>query len=234
MKGLLAVNLQDYIFGSLDISNELILLFRILYALILGFAVGYERKMRFKEASVRTHAVVACGAGIMAVISKYAFFDSDNFDASRVASQVVSGIGFIGAGMILYKRENLHGLTTAAGIWTTAGIGMCAGAGLYVVALGATVILIAAQCILHLPLKVFKTKRYAEFKVDYVNFDGAPQKIKQLFGCAHFAKTNVKRVDGKCICTVYFITDKDYPDGFFANLINNNEFILSITKTDTI
>ena len=233
MNQLLAINLQDYIFGP-NVPSELILLVRIIYALILGFAVGYERKMRFKEASVRTHAVVACGAGIMAVFSKYAFFDSNSFDASRVASQVVSGIGFIGAGMILYKRENLHGLTTAAGIWTTAGIGMCAGAGLYIVAFGATVILVASQCVLHLPLSIFKTKHYAEFKVDYINYDGAPQKIKELFSCKRFTRANVKRVDDKCICTVYFITDKDYPDGFFANLIRDNDFLISITRTDSI
>ena len=227
-------NFSDYIFGNTGIPTEIILLIRILFAILLGFAIGYERKLRFKEASVRTHAVVACGAGIMAIISKYAFFDSASFDASRVASQVVSGIGFIGAGMILYKRENLHGLTTAAGIWTTAGIGMCAGAGLYWVALGGTALLILAQCVLHLNVKAFKTKKYAEFKVEYTDYDGASVKVKELFGCKNFIKTNVKRVNGQCVCTVYFVTDKDYADSFFAKVVNENEFILSIVKTDSI
>ena len=77
-------NFSDYIFGNTGIPTEIILLIRILFAILLGFAIGYERKLRFKEASVRTHAVVACGAGIMAIISKYAFFDSASFDASRV------------------------------------------------------------------------------------------------------------------------------------------------------
>ena len=88
---------------------------RILYAVILGFAIGFERKLRFKEAGIRTHTIVCGGSALIMVVSKYAFADSPDYDASRVAAQIVSGIGFLGAGMIIYRRQAVHGLTTAAG-----------------------------------------------------------------------------------------------------------------------
>ncbi len=86
-------------------------LLRILMAVGLGIVIGIERQLRFKVAGIRTHAVVAAGACIFMVISKYGFSDSNTFDASRIASQVVSGISFIGAGMILYRQQSVHGLT---------------------------------------------------------------------------------------------------------------------------
>lgn len=139
-------------------AEEAIYLVRILYAVALGFAIGFERKLRFKEAGIRTHTIVCAGSALIMVVSKYAFSDSPDFDASRVAAQIVSGIGFLGAGMIIYRRQAVHGLTTAAGVWATAGVGMAAGGGLYLVSAGATVILIAVQCILHLKCKLFTTK----------------------------------------------------------------------------
>ena len=103
---------------------------RILFAGLLGAAIGFERKNRNKLAGVRTHAIVALGAALMMVVSKYGFPDVDKFDASRVASQIVSGVGFLGAGIIFVKNNtSVSGLTTAAGIWATAGVGMSMGAG---------------------------------------------------------------------------------------------------------
>lgn len=86
------------------------------------------------------------------LVSKYGFFDMDGtkFDASRIAAQVVSGIGFIGAGMIFYKKQTVYGLTTAAGVWTTAGIGMATGAGMYLLSIGAALMVIFAQFIMHI------------------------------------------------------------------------------------
>ena len=132
----------------------MIYLVRILYAVVLGFAIGFERKLRFKEAGIRTHTIVCAGSALIMVVSKYAYADSPEFDASRVAAQIVSGIGFLGAGMIIYRRQAVHGLTTAAGVWATAGVGMAAGGGLYIVSVGAAAILIAIQCVLHLKCKL--------------------------------------------------------------------------------
>ena len=144
------------IFISPDVEHIL----RILFAGICGMLIGIERKNRSKEAGIRTHFVVACGAAIIMVVSKYAFFDvvskglynevEVRLDPSRVASTIASGIGFLGAGMIFVHKNTISGLTTAAGIWATSGVGMAIGAGMYSVGTASTVIIIVAQIILHL------------------------------------------------------------------------------------
>ena len=106
---------------------------RIILAGICGMIIGLERKNRSKEAGIRTHFVVACGAALMMVVSKYAFFDiickgiyegvEVRLDPSRIASTIASGIGFLGAGMIFVHKNTITGLTTAAGIWATSGVG---------------------------------------------------------------------------------------------------------------
>ena len=123
---------------------------RILFAGLLGAAIGFERKNRNKLAGVRTHAIVALGAALMMVVSKYGFSDVDKFDASRVASQIVSGVGFLGAGIIFVRNNNsVSGLTTAAGIWATAGVGMSMGAGQYFIATLSTVMILVMQVVFH-------------------------------------------------------------------------------------
>lgn len=131
------------------ISRQIEFLIRLVIACILGYLVGYERKNRDKSAGMRTHAIVAMGAALMMMLSKYAFFDIAKYDASRVAAQIVSGIGFLGAGIIFVENHTVSGLTTAAGIWATSGIGMAVGAGMYCLGIGSAVILIAVQVLLH-------------------------------------------------------------------------------------
>ena len=139
--------------------DELFYLIRITVAGICGILIGIERKNRSKEAGLRTHFVVACGAALIMVISKYAFFDviqsgaygniEVRLDPSRVASTIASGIGFLGAGMIYVHRHTVTGLTTAAGIWATSGVGMAIGSGMYTLGIGATALIVAAQYLLH-------------------------------------------------------------------------------------
>ena len=95
--------------------EQLWLALDLLLAAVLGFVIGLERKVREKEAGIRTHTIVAFGSALMMVISKYAF--GAEADSARVAAQIVAGIGFLGAGIIVYKKNVVHGLTTAAGIW---------------------------------------------------------------------------------------------------------------------
>ncbi|WP_186786893.1 MgtC/SapB family protein, partial [Oenococcus oeni] len=120
------------------------LLLRLIVAGVCGFAIGYERKSRLKEAGVRTHMIVALGAALIMIVSKYGFVDVVQLkgyvlDPSRIAAQIVSGIGFLGAGMIFVRKQAINGLTTAAGVWTTAGVGMAIGAKLYFIGVSATV-----------------------------------------------------------------------------------------------
>lgn len=132
-----------------DIAGQLELLFRTMVACMLGCLIGYERRNRDKSAGMRTHAIVCLGAALMMIVSKYCFFDVADYDASRVAAQIVSGVGFLGTGMIFKKNDVVSGLTTAAGVWTTAGIGMAIGAGAYLLGVSAGLLMIIAQIILH-------------------------------------------------------------------------------------
>ena len=112
---------------------------RLSLATMLGAVIGFEREYHAKEAGIRTHLLVALGACLFMILSVYGFdfmLDRDHvsFDPSRIASQVVTGIGLIGAGTIILQKNVVRGLTTAAGLWVTAAIGMACGVGMYVVA----------------------------------------------------------------------------------------------------
>lgn len=119
---------------------------RLCVAGLCGTVIGLEREYRVKEAGFRTHFLVAMGSALMMVVSQYGFeeflstHDGLRLDPSRIAAQVVSGIGFIGAGTIILHRQVVRGLTTAASLWATAGIGLAAGAHMYVVAAAATIL----------------------------------------------------------------------------------------------
>ena len=117
--------------------------------MILGLLIGNERKNRNKSAGLRTHAMVALGSALMMVVSKYGFADTVQGDGARLAAQVVSGVGFLGAGMIFIRNNLVNGLTTAAGIWTTAGVGLTVGAGMYTVGILSTLMMIIMQNVLH-------------------------------------------------------------------------------------
>lgn len=136
---------------QLLIESEYML--RILIASMCGCIIGFERKNRNKEAGMKTHAIVALGSALIMVISKYCFNDVATPDSGRIAAQVVSGIGFLGAGIIFVKNNVVSGLTTAAGVWATCGIGLAIGAGNYFIGVVSTVLMIILQVILH--AKVF-------------------------------------------------------------------------------
>ena len=112
----------------------------MLAAMAMGGLIGLERELRAKDAGLRTHFLVALGSALFTLVSQYGF-GADLKDSSRVAAQVVSGIGFLGAGTIIFQKNVVHGLTTAAGLWVTAAIGLSCGTGMFAVA-GATTVLV--------------------------------------------------------------------------------------------
>ena len=127
-------------------TGELIL--RLFIAALFGGLIGLEREYRAKEAGFRTHFLVALGSALFMLLSQYGFEDiltsglSVRLVPSRISAQVVSGIGFIGAGTIIFQKHIVRGLTTAAGLWVTAAIGMATGAGLFVLSLMATILVL--------------------------------------------------------------------------------------------
>lgn len=139
----------------LSVYDNLEFLIRIILSACLGALIGLERTKRQKEAGVRTHCIIGCTAAVFMILSKYAFLDlvdvsgSRGADPARIAAQVVSGISFLGAGVIFKNGVSIRGLTTAAGMWGTAAVGMAIGAGLYWVGLFEAAVLIAVQIMLH-------------------------------------------------------------------------------------
>ena len=128
-------------------SQTLDFIARIVTAALLGGAIGLEREYRDKAAGFRTHFLVALGSALFMIISAYGFQDAlvtaeHRLDVSRIAAQVVSGIGFIGAGTIIFQKNAVRGLTTAASIWVTAAIGLGCGAGLYALAITSTLLVL--------------------------------------------------------------------------------------------
>jgi putative Mg2+ transporter-C (MgtC) family protein len=135
---------------------------RMILAMACGTVIGYERSRRFKGAGLRTHVIVCCAAALLMVISKYGFSDlasttghvltgTRDADPARIAAQVVSGISFLGAGVIFKNGNTVKGLTTAAGLWATAGIGLAIGCGgsMYLIGLFTTVLIMVLQIIMH-------------------------------------------------------------------------------------
>ncbi len=132
-------------------ENTMILDFvwRLVLAALFGTIIGLDREYREKEAGFRTHFLVSLGSALMMIVSQYGFseiltHDGVSLDPSRIAAQVVSGIGFIGAGTIIFNHQIVRGLTTAASLWATAGIGLTAGAGMSWLALAATILTLVA------------------------------------------------------------------------------------------
>ena len=126
---------------AMEQMDALVISGRLLLAAALGMAIGIERTYRAKTAGVRTHFLVALGSALFMVVSRYGFGGVG--DPGRVAAQIVSGIGFLGAGTIIMQKHVIHGLTTAAGMWVAAGIGMASAAGLYTIAVVATLLALA-------------------------------------------------------------------------------------------
>ena len=132
----------------MSLKYELII--RVIVGGILGGVIGFEREKRAKEAGFRTHFLVALGSTLITVISAYGFdkvadlIPIARYDPARLAAQIVSGIGFIGAGLIIFQKNVIHGLTTAAGLWVTAALGIACGVGHYELAIITTIMVLMA------------------------------------------------------------------------------------------
>lgn len=213
--------------GNLAVIEHII---RLILALTLGFLIGLERKMRLKEAGPRTHTIVCLGASLFTLLSVGAFAGSD---PARIAAQIVPGIGFIGAGMIFYRRQAVHGLTTAAGVWTTAAIGMAVGAGWYIVSLIATALIFFIQFFMHTKFKVFHNNSIIEIKVVFIDNDGKQnQKVKELFGVKRFSKISVKKEGEDIVFNVVVSTEKQITASDIHGIIKENQNIISISLQD--
>lgn len=213
-----------------EIITQLWFLVDIAIAAFLGFLIGLERKKRFKEAGIRTHTLVCVGAALMTVISIFAF--GPEADAGRVAAQIVSGVGFLGAGIIIYRKQEIKGLTTAAGVWATAGIGMACGSRLYIIAIGATLIMIGLQLLFHLKIPPFKTKKSFSINIVFSQLDGANKKIKEIFGTDRFNHLVITRDGENIIYSATLNTDKELSSTQLDKIMKEFSFIHSVERCD--
>lgn len=152
--------LAGYLNSQFSFLQNIEFFARLVVACVCGALIGIERSRRFKEAGIRTHIIVCCASALMMIVSKYGFADltdaagimlngTKGADPARIAAQVVSGISFLGAGVIFKHGSSIKGLTTAAGLWATAGIGLTVGAGMYALGIFATVLITALQIMMH-------------------------------------------------------------------------------------
>ena len=175
---------------------ELNYMLKIIIGGILGLALGIERSRRQKEAGKATHFVVGCAATLLTCISLWFKEDGGDLgDGARIAAQVVSGVGFLGAGMIFFRRESLRGLTTAAGIWATAAIGMCVATGMLWVAIGTTTIIILVQVILHSKVIKRNNQHLLLIKLEYS--DDLKALMMDFFGIHNFHRFKVTAINEK-------------------------------------
>ncbi|MBO6068249.1 MAG: MgtC/SapB family protein [Bacteroidales bacterium] len=157
------------------------LIIRVIVGGILGGIIGFEREKRAKEAGFRTHFLVALGSTLITVISAYGFdkvadlIPIARYDPARLAAQIVSGIGFIGAGLIIFQKNVIHGLTTAAGLWVTAAIGIACGVGHYELAVITTIMVLIA---LELALAVDDKLNKRQLSITMTSAD--KEKIKSI------------------------------------------------------
>ena len=210
--------------------EQLWLIFDLLLASLLGFVIGLERKFRNKEAGIRTHTIVAFGSALMMIISANAF--DDNADTARVAAQIVAGIGFLGAGIIVYKKNMVQGLTTAAGVWATAGVGMACGGGLWWVAIVSAIILVLLQWFLH--GKMFRHRKVFSIKIIFIQTTDEREQIKKIFDIDRYNKLVVERKDSQLIYQAIIDTDIEYSSAELDEIMKKNEFVCSIERYDNV
>lgn len=158
---------------------------RILAALLCGAVIGLERTHRQKGAGIRTHIIVSLGAVCVMLVSKYGFYDlaaaGYDVDPTRIASNIMTGMGFIGAGVIFVKNTSIKGLTTAAGLWATTGVAMAIGTGMYAIGVFVTAVMLLSQILLHVFLRSIDTAGASDLTVSLRATDGAYERFAAQF-----------------------------------------------------
>lgn len=205
---------------------------RMFVACFCGAIIGLERSRRQKDAGIRTHMIVALGSALIMIVSKYGFLDMLQYeglraDASRIASNVVTGVGFLGAGVIFVKDVSIKGLTTAAGIWATAGVGLAIGAGMYPLGIAASIMMVVSQLVLHRFLTKLENTAN-EFTVVVTDTKDSVRNFKEKLALMNIsvAKCNITR--NKDSTLILDVTVKK------SRVISMDEIMLMIEQDDSI
>ncbi len=204
------------------------LILRLVIAAVAGFLLGLERRARAKDAGIRTQTVLCVTAALLMIISKYAFAELINVegisvDPTRVASTIITGLSFLGAGMLFYKRESIKSLTTAVGICLNVAIGMCFGAGMFVIGVVALVLALLIQLFLRAPFKAFSSKKVTEVRVQFVVTEDYIDEFKKKYNVEHFVQFRTVREGEQMIADVaFYIYKKITSEELFAKMSKDN------------
>ncbi|AUJ32138.1 MAG: MgtC/SapB family protein [Liquorilactobacillus nagelii] len=218
-------------------------LLRLFLAAICGGLIGYERSRQRKSAGIRTHMVVAIASALIMIISKYGFTDVLNnkniiLDPSRIAAQIISGISFIGAGTILVRKDQVSGLTTAAGVWATAAIGMTEGAGQYFIGVAATILLVIIQFVFHDDSFLNKIIKSEHIRLQ-IAISNQPQALENVEYC--LKKLGAKNLtlhivgidDNRLEISVNFVLKSRSEKATLIMSLQKNQLVLKINNLDT-
>ncbi len=196
----------------MDLLSESSLVIRLVVAAILGGIIGIEREIMNRTAGLRTHVMVSIGATLFTVLSIY-FFDYDHGprDPARIAAQIVSGIGFLGAGSIMKHGASVQGLTTAATLWVVAAIGMSCGCGAYIVASATCIISLLTLVVLRKLENSFADSNLTYLSVVIPNESGSIEKLRsELNGNGlKIRKLEITQGDVEMIINASVFVDKD-------------------------
>ena len=214
------------------IPDQLMWLINSFLGGILGLLIGLERSKRLKEAGMGTHFIVGFASALLTCIS-LSFKTGEYGDGARIAAQIISGIGFLGAGMIFFRRETLHGLTTAAGVWATSAIGMCAGRGMYILAVGATVIVLIVQSILHTK-SIRQVNRQRLLLLKFVDDGVVSDQIRAYFGVEQFYRYKVSRKEEGLHVEAVVRPVKNYHAEELNQLLLDHPNVLSIERLEDL
>ena len=213
-------------------KEELIALLRIVIAAIIGVVMGIERRRRQKEAGIATHVIVATASALFTIIST-SIVKKAGVDGERIAAAVVTGVGFLGAGIIFFRRESLRGLTTAAGIWATAAMGMCVAVGQMIVAFGMLVLILSLQLILHSKAFVQRDRKHMLF-VKFVYSDDIKNKLVEHFAFDNFHRFKITTDGDKMIAEAVIYTKQNYYANELSQLMIDMPAILSIERLEDL
>ncbi len=230
---------MEEIFGSMSILDGTLDIWKILirlgFAIVAGLVIGIDSNNRLKDAGIKTHTLLCMTACLLMIISKYGFYELSKFegiqyDASRVASTIISGLCFIGAGMVFYKQNSVKGLTTAVALCLTIAIGMCFGSGLIITACIVTAVDLVIQFILHRTKGPFKNKKLIVLNAKFYAEDGYIEKFKKIFEIDHFDHFKIVKENDKSIIEVEFVYKIKISSEEIFEITKNEPQIIMIEK----
>ena len=225
---------MEAIFNSIWAQRELFV--RLLFACFCGGIIGLERSIRRKDAGVKTHIILALGAALFMIVSQYGFSDLNlspdySADASRIASNIVTGVSFLCAGVIFVRGASVKGLTTATGIWTCAGIGMAAGAGMYAITALATALILVIHLLLANVSARIETHYTLEVELKIPSKVTVDDVIKGLSEMTQSPVNSIKltKTGDENIYRVHFNIRHTVNENELIQKVSSNEYVTSVS-----